>query len=142
MERGIGSTAAAVTAGEVCLVDPITGSALGTVANPLVTSSSGGGAAGQPSVASVTYASSSITSATGASQSLAAASATRKTLVIINPLSNTTDWTIDPTGGTAAPGTMPGFTLRPGDSWGPNPCPVNLITGIGTAASKLVVLVG
>jgi hypothetical protein len=116
--------------------------ALGTSGNPLFTSASGGGAAGQPSVASVTYTSSSITSATGASQTLAAASAGRKALSIINPIENTTNWTIDPLGGTAAPGTMPGFTLRPGDSWSPVPAPVNAITGIGTAASKLVVLVG
>jgi len=116
--------------------------ALGTTANPLVTSSSGSGGAGQPSVASVTYTSSSIASATGASQSLAAASTARKALLIVNPIENTTNWTIDPLGGTAAPGTMPGITLRPGDSWAPVPAPVNAITGIGTAASKLVVLVG
>jgi len=120
------------------LVDA-SGVAIGTVANPLITSGAGGTSAG---AVTVTYASSSVTSATGASQVLAAVSTTRKALVIVNPIENTTNWTIDPLGGTAAPGTMPGITLRPGDSWAPYPVPLNAISGIGTAASKLVVLVG
>lgn len=96
----------------------------------------------QAQTASVLLTSSSITSATGSSQQLLAANASRKALTIINPVANTTDWTIDPLGGTAAVGTMPGFVLRPGDSWSPVKVPTNKITGIGTAASKLVVLEG
>jgi hypothetical protein len=101
----------------------------GTAADPLYQASA------------VTYTSSSIASATGASQVLAAASDGRRALTIINPITGS-DWTIDPLGGTAAVGTMPGFVLRPGDSWSPYPVPLNAISGIGTAASKLVVLVG
>lgn len=82
----------------------------------------------------------SITSATGASQQLLAANASRKALTIINVAA--TDWTIDPLGGTAAAGTLPGFRLGPGDSYSPVKPPTNKITGIGTAASKLVVLEG
>jgi hypothetical protein len=112
---------------------------IGTAGNPLITSGSGGTTGG---AVTVTYTSGSVTSATGASQTLAAVSTTRKALSIINPIENTTNWTIDPLGGTAAPGTMPGITLRPGDSWSPYPVPLNAITGIGTAASTLIVLVG
>jgi len=90
----------------------------------------------------VTYADNSIGSATGASQQLLAANAARKALVIVNPLSNTTDWSISALGGVVVADTMPAFRLRPGDSWAPYPVPLNKITGIGTATSKLVVLEG
>lgn len=94
------------------------------------------GGADQP----CTYVNYSITNATGASQSLLAANTSRKHALIVNPLTGTTDWVIDPMGGTAASGTMPGITLRPGDSI--RLTNTNAITGIGTAASKLVVLEG
>jgi hypothetical protein len=90
----------------------------------------------------VTYVDRSITSASGSSETLAAANAARRAITIINPLSNTTDWTIDPLGGTAVADTPPGFRLSPGDSWSPVRVPLNKITGIGTAASKLIVLEG
>lgn len=84
----------------------------------------------------------SIAAATGASQAVLAAKADRRALTLINPLSSTTDWTIDPLGGVAAVGTLPGFVLQPGDSWSPTPPPANAISGIGVAAAKLIVLEG
>jgi hypothetical protein len=94
------------------------------------------------SIATVTYTNKSITSATGSSQTLAAANTTRKSLVIVNPVESTTPWGINPVGGTALIGTAPTIKLNPGDSWAPWPVPNNLITGIGTATSQLVVLEG
>lgn len=88
----------------------------------------------------VTYTDNSITNATGSSEQLIAANLARRALVIINEAA--TDWTINPLGGTAAAGTPPGFVLHAGDSWFPDPAPTNAITGIGTAASKLIVLEG
>lgn len=91
---------------------------------------------------SVTLTDKSIASATGASQTLIAANTTRLALTIVNPVSSTTDWTINPTGGVAAADTPPAITLRPGDVYSPAKVPMNAITGIGTAASKLTVLEG
>lgn len=84
----------------------------------------------------------SVTSATGSSQTLLAANTTRKSLMIVNPSSNTTNWTIDPTGGVVVADTAPGFRLAPGDSYSPVIVPLNKITGISTASSTLVVLEG
>lgn len=105
----------------------------------VITDSSGGT---QPISRTATYTNSSITSATGSSQQLLAANTARKALAIINDTTSTTNWVIDPTGGTAASGTPPGFTLAPGDTWTPDVVPLNKITGIGTASSKLIVLEG
>lgn len=90
----------------------------------------------------VTLTDNSITSATGASQQLLAANTSRKALTIINPSASTTSWAINPLGTAAVAGTPPSFTLNPGDEWSPTKVPSNKITGIGTAASSLIVLEG
>ncbi len=87
-------------------------------------------------------ASSSITNATGSSQTLLAANANRKSVLIINPIASTTNWTIDITGAAVVAATVPGFVLSPGDVYSPVNVPKTAITGIGTAASTLVVLEG
>ena len=96
----------------------------------------GGGSQAGP----VTLTDHSITNATGASQALVAANAARRSLSIINEAA--TPWTIHPIGGPAAAGTPPCFTLHPGEAWEPMPPPAGAVTGIGTAASKLIVLEG
>lgn len=101
------------------------------------------GAAGEEIGAGpVTLTDHSVTSATGASQALLAANASRRSLSIVNPPDSATDWVINPLGGTAVAGTMPCFTLHPGDEWNPVPAPANAITGLGVAASELIVLEG
>lgn len=90
----------------------------------------------------ITFVDKSITNATGASQTLLNANLSRGKLTIINPLSSTTNWTIDPTGGTVVADTPPGFRLAPGDEYSPMPVPLNAITALGTAAAKLIVLEG
>jgi hypothetical protein len=84
----------------------------------------------------------SVSNATGSSQALLDANPARRYLEIINP-DDGGDWTINPIDATAAAvGAVPCFTLKPGDSWRPNPPPANAMTGIGTATSKLVILEG
>lgn len=74
MERGIGSTAAAVTAGEVCIVDPITGKAANVGESGSIEFQD------DPSTAcSITSVGDEITST-----SLLAALATRKSLRVVN----------------------------------------------------------
>lgn len=94
------------------------------------------------SPAPVTLTDNKISSATGSSQTLLEVNATRKSLSIINPKASTTDWGINPFGGVAVIGTAPTITLSPGDEWTPAKTPTNKITGIGTAASQLLVMEG
>ncbi len=96
---------------------------------------------GSTTLANVTYVDQSVAAATGASQVLVAANAARDALQISNPIGGT-DWVINPVGGVAAIGTPVCFTLRPGDTWSPVPCPANAITGIGTAAATLSIVEG
>lgn len=83
-----------------------------------------------------------IGNATGSSQTLLSSNATRRSILIINPPTSATNWTIDPTGGAVVANVPPGITLRPGDSYSPRKQPNNAITGIGTSNSSLVVQEG
>jgi hypothetical protein len=115
--------------GVACL-DPTTGDA--------VICGSSGGTGGPPASVSLTDAS--IASASGASQTVAAASASRKALIVANP--SATTWWLNPSGGTASANCAGCFELPAGAYWSPRPAPTNIVTGIGTVASKLTVTGG
>jgi hypothetical protein len=88
----------------------------------------------------VTLTDASISSATGASQTIAALSTTRTVLNVSNNAATT--WWINESGGTAAANGTGCFELPAGQRWTPRPAPLNVVTAIGTAASKLTVVTG
>lgn len=104
------------------------------------TPSTAAGASQPVQEAGIALTDASIASATGASQTIAAANTARKVLNVSNP--GTTSWWINESGGTAVANGAGCFELVPGARWAPRPAPTNAVTGIGTAASKLTVVVG
>lgn len=92
------------------------------------------------SIKNATYTDASISSATGASQTVVAASTSRRYVLISNP--GATTWWINPSGATASANCAGCFEVPPGVTWTPRVPPVNAVTGIGTAASKLTVVGG
>jgi hypothetical protein len=83
----------------------------------------------------------SVASATGASQQLLGVNTARKALKISNPNASGS-WWIDDTGGTAVANGASCIEIPPGAEWAPVSPPMNVITGIGAAASKLRVKEG
>ena len=108
---------------------------------PAVAVVGGGGAGGgDGAAAALTFTDASIASATGASQAIAPANSARLALNVSNPAA--TSWWINETGGAAVAGAAGCFELVSGARWTPRPAPLNVVNGIGTAASKLTVAVG